>query len=78
MTTADASNAPSDPDDELLTLPEVAARLRVPINTVRWWRQTGTGPGFFKVGRRLVTTAADLRGWIDEQKRDHGFPAPHL
>jgi len=61
-------------DDQLLTLPEVAARLRVPVNTIRWWRQRGTGPSFFKVGRRLVTTAGDLRTWIEEQKSGRG---PH-
>jgi hypothetical protein len=56
-------------DAELLTLPEVALVLRVPVNTVRWWRQQGSGPEFFKVGRRLVTTAGDLRDWIEQQKR---------
>jgi hypothetical protein len=42
------------------------------MNTIRWWRQKGTGPGFFKVGRRLVTTAGDLQAWIQEQKRSNG------
>ena len=32
------------PDGDLLTLSEVAAILRVPVNTLRWWRQQGTGP----------------------------------
>lgn len=63
-----------DARDELLTLPEVATRLRVPVNTLRWWRQQGTGPRFFKVGRRLVTTAGDLRDWIEEQRHGDG---PH-
>jgi hypothetical protein len=35
--------------EELLTLSEVAEILRVPINTLRWWRQIGTGPEFFKI-----------------------------
>jgi hypothetical protein len=64
-----------DSSDDLLTLPEVAARLRVPVNTVRWWRQQGTGPAFFKVGRRLVTTVGDLQRWIETQKLEHG-PQP--
>ena len=72
--TAIVPNAVPEPGDELLTLPEVAARLRVPVNTLRWWRQKGTGPGFFKVGRRLVTTVGDLQAWIEEQKED---PGPH-
>ena len=39
-------------DDELLTLEDVAQILRTSENTVRWWRQIGTGPEFFKIGRR--------------------------
>ncbi len=57
------------PHADLLTLSEVAGILRVPVNTLRWWRQQGTGPWFFKIGRRLVTTVGDLTSWVDEQKR---------
>ncbi len=60
---------PDGADEDFLTLSEVAAILRVPVNTLRWWRQRGAGPEFFKVGRRLVTTIGDLRGWIEEQKK---------
>ena len=55
-------------DDELLTLDEVAQILMTSENTVRWWRQIGTGPEFFKIGRRLYTTVGDLRRWIREQR----------
>ncbi|HEY3530854.1 MAG TPA: helix-turn-helix domain-containing protein [Nocardioides sp.] len=55
--------------EELLTLSEAAEVLRVPINTLRWWRQTGKGPEFFKIGRHLVTTVGDLRRYIREQRR---------
>jgi len=37
--------------DEMLTLDEAAALLRVPENTLRYWRVTGAGPRSFKVGR---------------------------
>ena len=60
---------PEGADDDFLTLPEVAAILKVPVNTLRWWRQRGDGPAFFKIGRHLVTTIGDLRLWIEEQKR---------
>ena len=53
----------------LLTLSEVAEILKVPINTLRWWRQIGTGPEFFKIGRHLVTTVGDVRRFIREQRR---------
>lgn len=52
---------------ELLTLNEAAEVLRVPVNTVRWWRQRGVGPSFFKIGRHVVIKASDLHAWIDAQ-----------
>jgi len=55
-------------EDDLLTLDEVAEILMTSPNTVRWWRQIGTGPDFFKIGRRLYTTVGDLRRWIREQR----------
>jgi hypothetical protein len=55
-------------DDELLTLDDVAEILKTPINTVRWWRQIGTGPEFFKIGRRLYTTVGGLRRFIRNQR----------
>ncbi|MEX0429077.1 helix-turn-helix domain-containing protein [Nocardioides sp. DS6] len=55
-------------DDELLTLDDFAEILMTPVNTVRWWRQVGTGPAFFKIGRRLYTTVGDLRRFIREQR----------
>ena len=55
-------------EDELLTLDEVAEILQTSPNTVRWWRQMGTGPDFFKIGRRLYTTVGDVRRFIREQR----------
>jgi hypothetical protein len=55
-------------DDELLTLEDVARILKRSENTVRWWRQQGTGPEFFKIGRHLYTTVGDLRRFIREQR----------
>jgi hypothetical protein len=61
-------NDRSIPEDELLTLYEVAEILMTSPNTVRWWRQMGTGPESFEIGRRLYTTVGDLRRWIREQR----------
>jgi len=55
--------------EELLTLSEAAEILKVPVNTLRWWRQLGTGPEFFKIGRHLVTTVGDVRGFIRQQRQ---------
>ena len=67
---ANANDAPfhARHEDELLTLDEVATILQTSPNTVRWWRQTGTGPEFFKIGRRLYTTVGDLRSFIRSQR----------
>lgn len=39
---------------ELLTIEEVAERLRVSVLTVRWLRQEGRFAPAIKVGRRLI------------------------
>ncbi|MGZ6583167.1 MAG: helix-turn-helix transcriptional regulator [Solirubrobacteraceae bacterium] len=57
-------------DEELLTFLEVSQILRVSENTLRWWRQIHRGPRFFKMGRRLRTTVAEVRHYIDEA--EHG------
>ena len=59
-------------EDELLTLDDFAEILTTSPNTVRWWRQIGTGPEFFKIGRRLYTTVGDLRRFIREQRLASG------
>lgn len=55
-------------EEEVLTFNEVAQILRVSPNTLRWWRQTRTGPDFFKLGRRLVTTVGDVRRFMRQQR----------
>lgn len=68
-TTTNTVPLPERDPEELLTLAEVAEILRVPVNTLRWWRQNDTGPDFFKIGRHLVTTVGDVRRFILEQRR---------
>ena len=46
----------------------VAEILKSPENTLRWWRQIGKGPTFFKIGRRLVTAVGDVRQFMREQR----------
>ena len=60
---------PDGNDEDLLTLSEVAVILKKPVNTMYWWRQQGTGPQFFKLGRNLVTTTGELKRWLREQKQ---------
>ena len=55
--------------DELLTLPEAAEVLDVPVSTLRAWRYAGTGPVSFKVGKRVRFYRSDLDAWV-RAKRD--------
>jgi hypothetical protein len=68
------ASIPIGNDEDFLTLPEVAEILRVPVNTLRWWRQRGDGPPFFKIGRHLVTTIGDLRAWIRDPEAAADWP----
>ncbi len=53
---------------ELLTIEEVADRLRVSVLTVRWLRQEGRFAPAIKVGRRLMWDACDVAAWLDAQR----------
>jgi excisionase family DNA binding protein len=50
--------------DEYLTTAEVAAKVRTPAETVRYWRHIGTGPKSFKLGRRVLYAREDVEAWI--------------
>lgn len=52
----------------LLTIDEVADRLRVPVLTVRWLRQEGRFAPAIRVGRRLVWEASDIDAWLEQQR----------
>jgi hypothetical protein len=56
-------------DDEMLSIEEAAAFLRVPVATKRYWRHCGTGPFSFKVGRHVRYWRTDLILWRAEQGR---------
>jgi excisionase family DNA binding protein len=53
---------------ELLTIEEVAERLRVSVPTVRWLRQEGRFPPAIKVGRRLMWDIWDVDAWLKAQR----------
>jgi hypothetical protein len=54
-------------DDDLLTMAEVAAIVRAPVATLRYWRHLGTGPHSFKVGRGVRYWRSDVMTWLEEQ-----------
>lgn len=52
--------------EKLLTLPEVAERLRVPCKTLRYWKSRGKGPQPRRLGTRLVYRESDVDAYIDQ------------
>lgn len=54
--------------DKIITLEEVAALLRVPVGTLRYWRHQGTGPQGFKVGRHVRYTEGAVSQWLEQQQ----------
>jgi excisionase family DNA binding protein len=51
-------------DPQWLTTPEVAELLRVSIRTIHDWRQTGTGPPAYRVGRQLLWKRREVDDWV--------------
>jgi predicted DNA-binding transcriptional regulator AlpA len=57
-----------DAMDKMLTVAEVAAMIRVPQGTLRYWRHLGSGPRSFKMGpRRVVYREQDVLEWVNAQ-----------
>ncbi len=61
-------NEPGFCIDRLLTMQELAQRLRVPVGTLRHWVLTRYIP-FVKLGRRIYFDAKVIDEWI--QRRAH-------
>lgn len=57
--------------EDLLTLDELAAYLKIPKVTVYEWRSAGRGPRAVKVGKHLRFRWADVAAWL-EQNADAG------
>ena len=53
--------------EELWSIDEVSAFLRVPVGTLYQWRHRRIGPRAAKVGRHLRYNPADVRAWLEEQ-----------
>ena len=56
-----------NPGEEMLTLQEARAFLRIPEGTLRYWRHLGAGPRSFRIGRHVRYWRTDLILWLTEQ-----------
>jgi predicted DNA-binding transcriptional regulator AlpA len=62
------------PDDPWLTTAEVAARLRTPESTVRYWRMQGYGPKGIRIGRRVVYRTSEIEKFERQLERAQNTP----
>lgn len=60
---------PPPRDDRYLTTAEAAERLRQPESTLRYWRSSGTGPRWFKAGRRALYRESQIEDWVARRER---------
>lgn len=60
----------SDEPSEIMTTPEVATFLRVPVGTLRYWRNRAEpeGPPCYSLGRRVVYDRASVLEWRAAQR----------
>jgi hypothetical protein len=52
---------------DLLNADEVAAWLRTPAASVRYWRHQKKGPLSIKVGRQILYRREDVQAWLDDK-----------
>jgi predicted DNA-binding transcriptional regulator AlpA len=53
-----------------LSIPDLAERERVSIETIYTWNSRGGGPRYLKIGRHVRYRLADVVAW--EEARAHG------
>lgn len=51
----------------LMNTEDLADYLGVPIETVRQWRYSRTGPPGFRLGRRVKYRRSDVDAWIEDR-----------
>lgn len=60
--------ASTNPADELLTLDELCALLKITRGTAYKQRATGTGPPGYRIGRHLRFKRGDVLDWLESKK----------
>lgn len=58
----------TDEHDELLTLDELCALLKIPKATAYKQRATGTGPPGYRIGKHLRFKRSDVLAWLETKK----------
>ena len=58
---------PHPEPDEFLTIGELAARLRKPVNTLYRWNSRNEGPAYLRVGRTVLYRRTDVEKWLQSR-----------
>jgi excisionase family DNA binding protein len=53
----------------LLTPAETAEKLRVSMRTLEYWRFSGRGPAFIRVGKRVRYRPADVEAFLKANRQ---------
>ena len=53
--------------ERLMTVEELAAYLRVPVNTIYRWRTQNYGPVGRRMGKHVRFRESDVMRWVDDQ-----------
>jgi len=63
-------HATGTPVESLWSIGQVAAYLKVPVQTLRAWRKHRTGPPAARIGRHLRYDPAQVRSWVADRVRE--------
>lgn len=62
-----SASAGSQDQFQIKTIEEVAAMLRTPVSTLRYWRHMDKGPQAALIGGRLMYRQTDVGQWLNDQ-----------
>ena len=54
--------------EPLLSVPDLAEYLGVPVQTIYDWRLRGEGPRAYRFGKRIKFAVSDVRAWGDSHR----------
>lgn len=54
--------------DKVYTTDELAAHLRVPVESLAQWRRKKKGPAYFRPGKRVLYREDAVNAWQQEQE----------
>ena len=69
LSVMETTNAQRDVIEQILSISELAARLRVSVQTLYDLRSQGRGPRGFRVGRELRFRLSEVDSWLNRMEQ---------